>query len=1134
MSNGMAPTATGSTQHSHHSRPASTRVTQVSFAVDFQCQSETSQGAIITQDSGGNLDTDVDELMNNEAVQVLNDSHSRGLDIQKLLEDLGLVENPSAPPRSSQQNTMSNPMPVTRVKSGDSNFGRVNLEVSSERRTSASSHAGAVISFAQGRNEQVLMRDLFPGGGYQHMVREEHVSLGTVLRHIYSEDSVQAANASTSMSARPSGTSTASSGGYMSWGSSAPSLCSCRWFTWVFDTDAWIITRKYARRTVSSNFFSAFYLFVTLYALFCTDFVVVWVPKDMDSTFLAINTAVFFLFVIELALVLIANNRYVLTVPFYLDLISLFSVLNDTWFMREGGLLDGNGQASRISRMARTSKMTRLARIARVARITKLIPKLLRVVRKQNTSLARNLLMRRLWRSFLYLSNTYEHEGGIERISAFDIKIFYIGVLAECPHLLYKSRAALLETDVEQLMKVLDVQDESLPEFDFQHFSNLILATDLGIDMVQWHQDDVDQESGVWTLTQKLSDTTAMKVCVGILCLVCVLSFLEIVVEDRSMEQTLTQLSYIAEEAESKGLTQEELASEMCNQIKYYVDSAESTFEHNVLYIALQKRIYYDFEYGGCVAADEGNTSVILARKWTIEEIANLRDTEFLWECIPSGCDGEITSAILTDKSEEVKHESKMALATIISAILLLLTFVYILNVKINMFSGNLLTPLRSLVDDMQALSCLELVHIDKDMPADAAKPIVVAEELQALQVAFKQMRSAIRSWSKYVPSCVVERLYVTGTEASIGVAKCNATILFVDIAGFEDQCRGLPPDEVLKLLENVFNIFAEVLQKQRGTLLEFIADEVLAVFNTPKKIPHHPLAGLRSAQHIHREIEYWNEQKMSENKVTVQCRVGVHTGQILSGNIGSVKRMKYGLLGDGVNQTARIKGLTSRYKVGTLCTEKVLMEDNSLAAKHICTRPVDRVAVKGKQEPTTVYEVLPPTLGREWQVEAAKKHGEAFRLYQARRFSAAKALFWEVNKIFGAHGSLDEPSRLLMARCDAYIASPPPHQWDGVDRLKSKTFEDSPTVMINLDLSPPTPLAEDAIRSPMRPGSTLAVSAFSSDKMKEDLSSALGTVRTMPEEVLSDTAPKAFVSSMNVCSSSCCPCYSLPASASL
>mmetsp|Transcript_5751 Transcript_5751/g.21894 ORF Transcript_5751/g.21894 Transcript_5751/m.21894 type:complete len:1171 (-) Transcript_5751:56-3568(-) len=1091
---------------------------------------------------------DVDGLINNDAIQALNGQERNFMDIQRCLEELGILDpaigsrdgrastaGGTGMARSNSCQSVSMPMPLSRATQATQDDFAPTISVGSSVRarqrskdrldnTDVADRRGipsVAVPYVQSRQEQELMKRLFRSPS-RYSLREVHCSLGRVLQHIFCEDSAPEV---------PAGASSYSSS-FSSWTGSANN-CGCRTrFTACSQSPFGIASKLWARKVVNHWCFTGGFLLLTMYTLFSSDLIMILASKDLDPFFVVLNTIVFFLFVVELIVVIFANSRYLFTVPFCLDTISLFSVFQDTYFMRNGGWLEGNDQASRLSRMARTSKMTRLARIARVARITKLIPKLMRVFRKQNASLAKKLLMRRMWRVFLFL--TKDTDG---LLSSFDIKVFYISIMTECGYLLKRPRAVLLMKDVDRLCDSLQVEDEMMPRFDFDQFVNIISATQTGEDLVQFHQDDVDQETGVWSLTQKLSDTTAMKVCVGILVLVCMISFLEIAIEDHSVDHTLNQLtSVVSYEHSQSGFTGTASTDYICDLIDLFILKVQGAFKHNVLYIRLDGWTFYDFDEGGCLRPPmQDTTAAALNRKETLQDFSHLRETELIWACLPrESClsgGGAIVSAILVDVSLEVKNNSEMALYTILMVILLLLTFVYILNMKINMFSGNLLTPLRSLVDDMQAMSCLELVHIDEDMPADSSKPIQVAEELQHLQVAFKSMRSAIRSWSKYVPACVVERLYISGTEAVIGVSKCNATILFVDIDGFEDKCRGLPPNDILRLLENVFNVIGEVIQKHRGTLLEFIADEVLAVFNTPRAIAHHPLAGVRAAQDIHVEINSRSMLvKADGTEVFVRCRVGVHTSNILAGNIGSVKRMKYGLLGDGINQTARIKGLTSRYKTGTLCTEKVLLDDGGRAARFVCTRPVDVVAVKGKKDPTTVYEVLGPTLGFEWQVEAAKKHREAFKRYQSRSFEAGRALFQEVNNLFLQNGLVDEPSRLLMSRCAAYVATPPPADWDGVDRLKSKNFTDSP---------PPSPEALNPYEANVSRGlgslnSASAIRDMQSMPFAEDFGfspfprgRAQGS--DMPEEFSSGSSARCGTCAPQYCVSGFCPCYSAP-----
>jgi len=176
-----------------------------------------------------------------------------------------------------------------------------------------------------------------------------------------------------------------------------------------------------------------------------------------------------------------------------------------------------------------------------------------------------------------------------------------------------------------------------------------------------------------------------------------------------------------------------------------------------------------------------------------------------------------------------------------------------------------------------------------------------------------------------------------------------------------------------------------------------------------------------------------------------------VHTASILAGNIGSTRRMKYGLLGDGVNSCARFKGLNTRYNTQTVCS--AVVREDELSARRAVFRPLDMVAVKGKTEPITVYEIIGFAKGHDEagkMKEAAQKHSEAFKLYHDRRFKESRSLFTELARDMQAlksclrldGGERDQPALQMRRRCKGYIKDPPGPEWDGVERLKAKTFE--------------------------------------------------------------------------------------------
>jgi adenylate cyclase len=295
--------------------------------------------------------------------------------------------------------------------------------------------------------------------------------------------------------------------------------------------------------------------------------------------------------------------------------------------------------------------------------------------------------------------------------------------------------------------------------------------------------------------------------------------------------------------------------------------------------------------------------------------------------------------------------------------------------------------------------------------------------------------------------------------EATIGMTRVDCTVLFCDIANFDEVCGNLCAHDVLRKLSEVLGKIADVIEANNGTLLEFIGDEVMAVFNAPNSMRLHPKVGVQAGVQIHEAIEMIAPQKSSDGKeIVVKCQVGVHSARILAGNVGSPQRMKYGLLGDGVNLSARLKGLNSKYGTKTLVTHQVLEEIQQFEDfnQAFVSRPIDVVAVKGRKEPTTVHEVF-CSLRRDKDTADLEmlvaSHEEAFRLYHQRLFKDALKVFSEVTKGFeqGGYGR-DEPSRQLAGRCHAYIAQPPPLDWDGVERLKAKHFQ-----------IPQEPLHEDA-----------------------------------------------------------------------
>merc|ERR1712217_960252 len=186
------------------------------------------------------------------------------------------------------------------------------------------------------------------------------------------------------------------------------------------------------------------------------------------------------------------------------------------------------------------------------------------------------------------------------------------------------------------------------------------------------------------------------------------------------------------------------------------------------------------------------------------------------------------------------------------------------------------------------------------------------------------------------------------------------------------------------------------------GTLLEFIEDEVLAVFNAPEEILDHCDKAMHAALEVHRQME--------ELLPGFRVRCGVHTAQVLIGNIGSPTRMKYGVLGDGVNTTARLKSLNSWFGTNCLVSDTTAQSVEDVHGTFFA-RPVGNVTLKGRTSATKTWEVLGlrnrvsskqstnSETKDETLIRGVQKHTQAYALYMERRFSEAKSVFNEAHE---------------------------------------------------------------------------------------------------------------------------------------
>ncbi|MCB1199199.1 MAG: HAMP domain-containing protein [Leptospiraceae bacterium] len=210
-----------------------------------------------------------------------------------------------------------------------------------------------------------------------------------------------------------------------------------------------------------------------------------------------------------------------------------------------------------------------------------------------------------------------------------------------------------------------------------------------------------------------------------------------------------------------------------------------------------------------------------------------------------------------------------------------------------------------------------------------------------------------------------VAQVVLAGGDLLKGGQKRIVTVLFSDVRGFTTISESLTPHEVVEMLNGYLEIMTDIIIKYGGVVDKFVGDEIFAVFGAPFDHPMHPLCSCATALEMGRELAAHNDSRMKEGRLPIEIGIGINTGEVIAGAMGSTKRIDYTSIGDAVNLGARLEGTNKVY--GTLCiisefTYEIVKDD-------IICRELDAIRVKGKNEPVTIYEVVGLTESGETKV---------------------------------------------------------------------------------------------------------------------------------------------------------------------
>lgn len=218
-----------------------------------------------------------------------------------------------------------------------------------------------------------------------------------------------------------------------------------------------------------------------------------------------------------------------------------------------------------------------------------------------------------------------------------------------------------------------------------------------------------------------------------------------------------------------------------------------------------------------------------------------------------------------------------------------------------------------------------------------------------------RERRRVHNVFGRYVSKDVVDQILATEGEIPLGGTRQEATLLFSDIRGFTSMSESMEPEEVVTLLNEYFQVMTRIILQHRGTIDKFMGDAIMAIFGAPLPREDDAARCVRTAVDMRKALEDLQMKWEAEGKPRFDTGIGINTGEVLVGNIGSQERLEYTAIGDDVNLASRLEGLTKDYGGGILIAEGTYRYVKDLVE----VQRLDPVLVKGKAMPVQIYKVL-------------------------------------------------------------------------------------------------------------------------------------------------------------------------------
>ena len=306
-----------------------------------------------------------------------------------------------------------------------------------------------------------------------------------------------------------------------------------------------------------------------------------------------------------------------------------------------------------------------------------------------------------------------------------------------------------------------------------------------------------------------------------------------------------------------------------------------------------------------------------------------------------------------------------------------------------------------------------------------------VAITVQQYVVEEGEKRKIRNAFGLYLPPALANLVSEHPEMLKLGGDKRELTVMFSDIRGFTTLSEGLEPEALVELLNEFLGAMTEVIFAHDGTLDKYIGDAIMAVWGAPISQSDHAARACLAALGMKARLRELADQWAQRGLPPLDIGIGLNTGPMVVGNMGSARRLSYTVIGDNVNLASRLEGLNKMYGSGIIVSESTLQA----AANTVVARELDLVRVKGKKLPVRIFEILAPADEREQWMPLVERFNAGIAAYRARQWDTAMRAFTAVL----AERTGDGPSHMYLERCREMLEAPPAPDWDGVTVMEVK-----------------------------------------------------------------------------------------------